>query len=203
MKLYVFALVASQLLLSACTPVSVKESTAAQSSLWEARKAQLLLVSDWDIKGRIGVVTSEDGWHADLRWQQQVDAYEIGLTGPFGQGSLRLYGDGQGVSLMVPKEGVVHAESAEKLLQENLGWSLPVDALRYWVRGLPATDMSGKYVFDELGRLTELHQNEWHILFTRYAKVAGLDLPSKIVLQRKDLKAKLIVSKWILPKAAD
>ncbi|NIN34367.1 MAG: lipoprotein localization factor LolB, partial [Gammaproteobacteria bacterium] len=58
------------------------------------------------------------------------------LISPLGRGTYQLNGDSQLVSLLTAENKLYQAETPEILLQNNLGWSVPVDGLKYWVKGI-------------------------------------------------------------------
>ncbi len=77
---------------------------------------------------------------------------------------------------------------------------LPVNGLRYWVRGLPEPGSTPVLQTDASGRLTRLEQNGWIIEYPAYAptSILNLDLPERIVARRPDLSVKLVIEQWKL-----
>ena len=94
-----------------------------------------------------------------------------------------------------PREG----EDAEALLLEATGWDIPVNALSRWVRGLQAEGLPVELrSFSTGGYLQTLRQGGWHIDYTQWAGVEGVQaaLPSRIEARRDQATVKLIVDRW-------
>ncbi|MCB1734109.1 MAG: outer membrane lipoprotein LolB [Gammaproteobacteria bacterium] len=155
-------------------------------------------IGKWTVKGRIGLIRGEEGWHAGLSWSQRGAAYEIDLDGPVGQAALRLIGDDQLITLFLPDEAPMSADTPERLVRDNLGWELPVSGMRWWIKGQTQPDASSVNTLDELGRLQEIKQADWKVLFLDYQSVDGVDLPRKIRLEHPELTIKLVLHQWSL-----
>ncbi|MGZ0843299.1 lipoprotein insertase outer membrane protein LolB, partial [Klebsiella pneumoniae subsp. pneumoniae] len=91
-------------------------------------------------------------------------------------------------SLEVAGQGRYQAESPEALLEEQLGWRLPVSHLLWWVRGLPAPDSKSRLTLDADSRLARLEQDGWQIEYTRYAEQNGYWLPERLKLHGQSLE---------------
>ncbi len=69
------------------------------------------------------------------------------------------------------------AQSPEALLEEQLGWKLPVSHLVWWVRGLPAPDSKSRLGLDNDSRLATLEQDGWQVEYLSYTEQNGYWLP--------------------------
>ncbi len=142
-----------------------------------------------------------DAWQARLVWRQHGDRFEIDVLTPFGRQLARLSGSDDGVSLTLSKGEQYRAASAELLLRQRLGWTLPVTGLRHWVLGLPAPGPVTQRVLDDEGRLQSLVQAGWIIVYDRYRVGSGPSLPGRVTLRRGDLRLRLVVDRWTLEEA--
>lgn len=150
----------------------------------------------WELQGRVALQMGEEGWHARLHWSQHDGRYRILLSGPFGQGGIRLEGDERQV-LLRQGDRVSRAGSAEGLMRRELGWSLPVEGLRSWVLGLPADRAAARPAFDTDGQLAQLRESGWTLEYGRYeAQADGVSLPTRLQLENGDLRVKLVVDRW-------
>ena len=186
------------MLLSGCaTPPTLSPEAA---SAWTARQTALTQLTTWQADGRIGVVSGQDGWHASFQWAQQESVYRIDLIGPLGQGRVIVESGGQDVRIQTQDGQSWSAPDADDLLEQTLGVRLPVNGLRYWVRGLPEPGSMSGLQTDAHGRLTRLEQNGWVIEYPAYAPTSrlNLDLPERIVARRPDLSVKLVIEQWKL-----
>lgn len=161
---------------------------------WADQAAAVEALTAWDLIARVGLRTPEEATSANLDWRQTPFHYRLLLTGPFGSGRSTLEGREGRVSLTTP-EGRFEAESPEALLQEQLGWSLPVSALDHWVRGLPA---AGPHDLeqDERGYPRRLHQAGWAIDYRDWTWAQGLWLPRRLVMEYNGLRVTLVVNEW-------
>lgn len=154
----------------------------------------------WSLRGRIAVHAGEQGWHASLNWRQSVTGYQLELSGPLGQGAVRLTGDAAGVTLERADGLRDWAEDADALLARNTGWTLPVSGLRYWVQGRAVPDRPADWERDSDGRPLRLRQDGWDIRYSSYQDQAGAaPLAKRIDLERDGIRARLIIDAWIGP----
>ncbi len=163
---------------------------------FEAHQKALEALHAWNIKGRIAFRAGEDAWHAKLYWKQDGARFEMRLLAPLGQGGIDIRGDGHRVLVSLPRGKTLVTEDPEALLRAELGWELPLKELRYWIRGLPAPHLPYRKRLDGEGRLHELFQDGWHVVYARYTQRDGLPLPAKITLERGEMVARLVIETW-------
>ncbi len=162
---------------------------------WRQHAEAVRTWQSWELQGRVAVQIGEEGWHASLLWQQFPEHYLIQLSGPFGQGGIRLEGDAAQVRFVQGKRVAV-AQDAEALMQQELGWSLPVNGLQRWVLGLPQDERTAVPAFDAEGQLARLQEAGWELEYQRYAPQGKVYLPVRLRLQSGDLKVRLVVDRW-------
>lgn len=163
---------------------------------WETRRAVLSRIDHWEFKGRIGVSAGDEGFNANLSWQQQGERFHAAVSGPLGIGKVRMEGDGNTVTV-TDNDGKVHQlEDADAELRAMYGWTLPVASLRYWALGIPdpaspaATELAGD------GRLARLEQRDWTVRFTDYEKDAGRPMPRRLTAVNHDTRVRLVIDNW-------
>lgn len=161
---------------------------------WADQAAALEALETWELIARVGLRTPDEATSANLDWRQTPFHYRLLLSGPFGSGRSTLEGREGRVSLTTP-EGRFEAESPEALLQEQLGWSLPVSSLDHWVRGLPA---AGRHELerDAQGYPRRLRQAGWEIDYRDWTWAQGLWLPRRLVMTYDSLRVTLVVNEW-------
>ncbi len=176
------------------TPPRPLPDTAPEQS-WQLRQQQLKQLTHWQIAGRLAVQNDHEAWHMSLEWQQRSERYSLIINAPLGQGSMRLHGDAVQVMLITDEGESVNSSDPDLLLYQQLGWKVPVSALRYWVLGLAAP---GDYqqTLDEYGRLSQLKQAGWEIEFIDYQPRLGVELPRKVFINNHRAKVKLVISSW-------
>lgn len=185
-------------LLAGCSGFGTRESVEGHGSpaQWAVNKQQLTALDGWQIDGKIGIRAPKDSGSGTLFWLQRQDYYDIRLSGPLGRGAARLTGRPGKVSLEVANQGRYEAQSPEALLEEQLGWKLPVSNLAWWVRGLPAPESKSRLNLDADSRLASLEQDGWNVEYLAYTEQNGYWLPERIKLHGTDLDVTLVIKTW-------
>jgi outer membrane lipoprotein LolB len=185
------------LLLTACASIN-NTTQNPQTVPWQIRQAQLQSITQWDIQGVIGIKSNTENFSAHYYWIQQGDNYTISLYGPLGVGAIKLQGNPQAVTLTSSNGKQYHAKDPEQLMQETIGWSLPVSDLYYWIRGLPNATTLHNETLDTYQRPSSLTQEGWRIDYLQYQLTPKGDLPKKLVLEQADIKTTVIIQRWQL-----
>jgi len=146
------------------------------------------------LNGRIAVRHNGTRHSAGLRWVHREQSDELLLQGPLGQTAARVYRDAQGATLDDGSKQY-RAEDAESLMQQVLGWQLPLGGLHQWLLGRVA-EGDGSIERDERGRITLLRQDGWEVRYLRYDGDAADSLPSRLQLSRDELQVQLLIDEW-------
>lgn len=192
------------LALAGCVTPPSLTGTALQAR-WQERQQILDRIDRWDLQGRIAVRAGDRGWQAALRWKRDGGSQRLTLHGPLGAGTVVVEQDASGTRLRDSRGNDVRDNDASRLLQRVTGWRIPVDELRYWVRGLAAPGSRGQVHLDGRGRLDSVSQDGWTVHFVSYDTFSNLQLPEKIdMVHRPDdasdveLSLRLVVNDWNL-----
>ena len=198
MRLNTLLAVALLLLASGCSTFTPREVLQGQGNAqaWQVHKTQTSQIDGWQISGKLGIRAPQDSGSGTLFWLQRQDYFDIRLSGPLGRGAARLTGREGNVLLEVANQGRYEAESPEALLEEQLGWRLPVSYLFWWVRGLPAPDSRSRVTLDNDSHLARLEQDGWQLQYLSYVEQNGYRLPERIKLHGTDLDITLVIKDW-------
>lgn len=198
MRLSSFLMLSLLLFISGCSQFSSKEqlSGSGQADSWQNHKQLIAPLDAWQISGKLGIRSPQESGSAVLFWLQRQDYFDIRMSGPLGQGSTRLTGRQGAVSLKIANRGTFQAHSAEALMQQQLGWSLPVEHLLWWVRGLPAPHSKSQVKLDDNSLLAQLEQDDWLVEYLSYRTENGLQLPERIKLNGAGLNITLVIKEW-------
>lgn len=128
------SLLSCYLLLAGCAPLS---EISEELPVWQAHQLRLNELRAWEFNGRIAVHYEDQGWFANLHWQQYGDNYQIQINGPAGQGAAQFQGNPNQVTLIRKDQTIYHAANPEELLATHFGWQIPVTGIQYWIRGIP------------------------------------------------------------------
>lgn len=183
------------LLLVGCQSTPQIQPGQGSTRLWQQQEQQLQQLDAWELSGKLGLRSSTANHSAGLFWLQRQDYYDIRLSGPLGQGSARLQGH-QGQSLLIAEGQQRQASSPEQLMQQELGWSLPVSSLFWWIRGLPAPNQPYQLSLGANSLPAQLTQSGWTLTYSRHQSLQGLELPGLIRLQGDQLQATLVIKQW-------
>ncbi|WP_163649921.1 lipoprotein insertase outer membrane protein LolB [Modicisalibacter sp. 'Wilcox'] len=194
-SLTVPTLLLALLTLAGCASQAPSPEQPRERGDWQAQKARLEAFDHWRLAGKVGLRTPDDATSANLDWVQRASRYRMLISGPFGSGRSVLEGGPDGVVLTTGK-GRFTADTPERLMEQQLGWSLPVSALDDWVRGLPAPIVAHRLTRDDRGFPLQLHQAGWTIDYRDWTRAGGLWLPSRVVMTFPGLRATLVVKEW-------
>lgn len=142
-----------------------------------------------ELRGRFSARTErngrEEGVHGNFVWLQHGDSVQLSLVSPLGQTLAIVTALPREATLELPNQPPRHAPEVDALMQQALGFSLPVSGLRDWLQSRPAAGTIIRAERDAAGRLTELEQQGWTVRFLEYREApAGSNTPR---VRRMDL----------------
>ncbi len=154
--------------------------------------------SHWNLQGKLSVTQGKRNDSLLInQWQQDDTNFEIHVSSALlGLGATRIEGSSKYIGLHQPDEESVYSDSPEALLQQALGWSLPLESLAYWVKGIPAPNHPAELKFDNNGQPFHLTQSDWQIELDRYQPLGDMMLPHKITMSRENVRLKVVVTDW-------
>ena len=170
------------LLLAGCAglPEAPQDSATVQSA-WALRQQQLGAVQGFEANGRVAV--KGGGLSGALRWEQEGETFKLRIAGPFGAGALSMQGTPALVAIKGKDIDLV-TNMPQQVLAERTGWRLPLDALRWWVLGLPAPAPAAEasITLDAEGRALQMQQGDWLLRYSDYRREsdAAPELPARI-----------------------
>jgi len=150
---------------------------------------------DFELAGRIAVRYRDDAGSGNIAWRHGPRSDEMLLTTPFGQGIARLARTDGEITLTTQDGREFKAADAESLTEQVLGFRVPLVGLADWVQGRAAAKPAPEPTRerrDASGRLAELEQSGWKILYPEYAD----GRPSRLTLSYPGLELRLAISDW-------
>jgi len=157
---------------------------------------RLTSIREFSLSGRMAVQTENRGVSGSLRWEHAEESDRLAMYSPLGAQVAEIISGSAGVTLTTSDQKTYAAEDAEALMQQTMGWSLPLNGLTDWVLGRPAPGAYDQAGWDMQGRLTGMRQDGWQIEYPTYLTVDGMDMPGKILLKSPKLDLKLVVERW-------
>jgi outer membrane lipoprotein LolB len=191
--------------ISACKTLPERISTAGSAVSAAQRTAALQGCADFQVSGKLAISQTtghgSDGGSGRFQWQQKGEVIDFRLSAPLSNQTWQLQGLPGSFELTDSKGQVRQNASAEQLIFDASGWTLPVTQLRTWVLGLPssatAETMLSRYPDGTLKQFNELG---WQVNYQSYT-LAEPRLPIKIKAQLMEAanelaSVKIIVRNW-------
>lgn len=174
----------------------------------DQRQAQLLYqqhlkdnagIEAFSLQARIGVQTQGKGFSGSLHWQHNANQDEIALFSPVGGQVARVQKNADGATLTDINGRIKTAVDIESLIQNFLGWRLPLQGLADWSLGRPHSTPTQALSLDERGLIKSLQQDSWLISYEHYSEQNRYMLPRKMVLRSEELTLKILIEEWRIP----
>jgi outer membrane lipoprotein LolB len=182
--------------ITACAPVPVRRGAdAALLQAQAAREALLAAMPDWSLSGRIAVSDGYDGGSGRIEWHQHGSDFDIRLSAPITRESWRLVRQGAQVRLEGLKGGTIEGDDAQALLQQAVGWDVPVDALAAWARGARSGN-TASLEFGADGLPALLGEQGWLVEYRAWTPATAPALPKKIFASQGASHVRLQVDHW-------
>jgi outer membrane lipoprotein LolB len=175
------------------------DATAITSNVdaWSLRRVQLQQRDRFALHGRVAVAVADEGFSATLRWTQRAGTAQIRLEGPLGVGGLHIDAEGSELRLTTNRGERLDGAAARGELERRLGFDLPVEALRYWVQGVPAPgDEAIEHLAADAARLASVEQQGWRIDYLDYVQLSAGPLPRRLSMTRGGARLRLVIESW-------
>ena len=141
---------------------------------------------DWAFKGKLGYRAPAGAVSVLVEWRQYPrERFEVVLRTVLGVAVARLEGAPDGPVTLHYRGRQTQFADPEAAAAAALGTSVPLPALRHWVRGEAGP---GVHTVTDSG----LIQNGWDVSL----KVGASGLPSRVVMRQGDVRFVLAVRSW-------
>ncbi|MBB5410868.1 outer membrane lipoprotein LolB [Paraburkholderia sp. MM5496-R1] len=109
--------------------------------------------------------------YGNFSWQETGDTVTLQLRNPLGQTLAIVTSSPASATLELPNRQPLTADNVSTLMQNALGFTLPVEGLRYWLQPSPAPTSRAKTEKDpeQPSRLKQITQDGWTIDYVAYA----------------------------------
>lgn len=146
------------------------------------------------ISGRLSVAYERDGRAQSLqgkfRWAQSRNRTDIELSSPLGQTMARITILPDRAMLEQSNGEVRAADSVDALTEDALGWSLPVNGLRFWLQGF-TRDGEQPMRAVAPGDTATLHSDGWRVRYVSWQDGGGVAVPKRIDFTRDETDQRL------------
>ncbi|QRQ87090.1 outer membrane lipoprotein LolB [Cupriavidus oxalaticus] len=110
----------------------------------------------------------DEGVTGSFRWEEQGRNVRLDLVSPLGQTLAVVTATPSGATLDLPNQPPRNAPEVDTLMEEALGFALPVAGMRDWLHGRAAQGSPASTTRDEQGRLSTLAQNGWTVRYVAW-----------------------------------
>jgi len=146
-----------------------------------------------------------EGVQGSFRWQEQGRNVRLDLVSPLGQTLAIVTATPSGATLDLPNEAPRNAPEVDSLMEEALGFSLPVSGMRDWLHGRPAPGAPSNITRGADGRPDTLRQSGWTVRYVAWQDAAegastSATLPRRIDMARDGNESPLSVRLVIDPE---
>lgn len=173
----------------------------AEPVAWAKEQQKRQQIKIWEIRGRLGVQTKDNGGSMDIIWKQADEEYSIRLIAPLGSGNYLIQGDKDFAEVRYPDGEKRIIDNIDDVFTSTLDVDLPVTAIRDWLRGLPAKSLTVEKIrWNEQGLLHKVKQSGWNVEMTNYNGNKIL-LPHTLYLTHDDkpaLDIRLVLRQWMV-----
>lgn len=186
----------SALWLGGCAslPSGVSSDQQTAERAWARQQQRAERITNFVLRGRVAGGTPK--LSANLAWTQSADGrYELQLSGPLGIGALRVEGDAESATISRRNESVTTG-NPQRWIEEQTGLRVPLQNLRWWVRGIPAPDSAAQLRVTAAGEVRELQQSGWILRYGPYMDTAWGPLPKRLDATQADVTLTFLIDDW-------
>ncbi len=162
----------------------------------KSKPADLSETHHWFLKSRIAIQSPQENLSATLDWQKSADNFDFHIYGLFGATYAHLIQTDEQAVLKLPEDKIYYHHDAEQLLLDYLGWHFPVEALSFWIKGLPSGKLGERLEKASNGSLEVVYFEGWKIEFSRYQSFSDYILPKMIKASHPEMTLKIVVKDW-------
>ncbi|KNH10225.1 Outer membrane lipoprotein LolB precursor [Candidatus Burkholderia brachyanthoides] len=135
--------------------------------------------------------------YGNFDWQENGDIVTLQLRNPLGSTMAIVTSSPSLATLELPNRQPVNAENVSELMQNKLGFALPVEGLRYWLQPSAAPNSRAKTELDpdsNNDRPKQIKQDGWTIDYVAYANAPATGV-KRVNLSRDEppLQIKLVL----------
>ena len=149
------------------------------------------------LTGRLAVKQGKEGQSGGMQWVHSPPNHEITVYTPIGTTVAKIEQNAQGAKLTTSNKEVYEAKDADQLMEQVMGWRLPLNGLQYWVLGRPVPDSLAEEERGENNRLVHLKQQNWDIQYSDFHALANVEMPYRIVMKRDDVTIRFFIDKIV------
>lgn len=155
---------------------------------------------EWRVSGRAALRDGARGGSLSFTWRARGEYHEVRLRTVTGGRQWRLTFRPGHARLEGSDMSVAEAAAPEGLVEEAVGWPIPVSDLAWWIRGLlPPHNRRAEYARD--GTLKSVAHAPWELEYHRFEEVEGQLMPVSMEAESGSYRVRLVLKGWQWPAA--
>jgi outer membrane lipoprotein LolB len=148
----------------------------------------------FEMQGRIYARFGAHAFSGSIRWRHTRAADELWLGGPLGQTVIHIMRDVDGATLTTANGQVYRAFSLEGLMQDALGWAMPLADLSHYVLGeVPPGVEESAVKRDANGRLLAVSRNGWTVALTGPQQPEPAVRPTRLTMSKDSVEVRMVI----------
>lgn len=191
----------SLIFLSGCSSLINNHQQITEHQNITERTKRLEALSDWKIKGKLGMISPKERHSLTLNWLYQGERKRqtLNLTAVLGVQIFNLESV-NGMHVINVDGDSYQSPDLNALLSSLTGFTLPTQAMSFWLKGLPYLN-SDKITYNEETQLpntlTSFHNGKkWTLKYGVYQQVGQYQLATRFTIKQDDLTIKINVHQW-------
>jgi len=178
-------LVISLTLLLTCCAVNDQKNV----SINKPKEADVEEIKSWTIDGRL-LISADEVLTTNLNWRHTRVMDNLKLAGVLGLGAITIKLNETGIVIDKGYGKPLYSANVNEFIAQQLGFVVPITALRRWVVGKPLNGIPViqlKDGFEQLG---------WQVTYNKFVETQVGWMPYKLKITKDRIKLKLVVDKW-------
>jgi outer membrane lipoprotein LolB len=191
----------SLIFLSGCSSLNNHHQQITEHQNISVRSQKLKTLSDWKIKGKMAIVTPKERHSATLNWHYQGNKKRqtLNLTTVLGIQVFNLESV-NGMHIINVDGERYQSPDLNSLLSSLTGFTLPTQAMTFWLKGLPYLD-NDKITYNQETQLPQTlisyhDEKKWLIKYGGYQQIKQYQLATKFSIKQESLTIKINVHQW-------
>ncbi|RHW75428.1 lipoprotein insertase outer membrane protein LolB [Colwellia sp. RSH04] len=196
------------LFITACSTVQTEQSLVTNVSA-QQRVKQIDIISQWKLSGKIAFLQGDSRERANIYWSidESIPSQKLNLSSYLGINILQLNSKKDHHTIKLDGKQY-NGDNLDYLIEELTGLTLPTQALKYWLKGIPYSNTKDSITFDaQTGFPKSLQsslvnsygqEQQWLINYSRYKMVNNIALATKFTIKTQDLTIRIAIDKWQL-----
>ncbi|WP_440873774.1 lipoprotein insertase outer membrane protein LolB [Thalassotalea sp. PLHSN55] len=190
-------------LLGACSSISTTNNEQpVYSQAVNERNAQMLALTDWQLKGKIAFLQGKQKESANINWRYSGsnNNQRLDLTTYLGINVLHLNSANEQNTIKVDGKSY-QSKNLDQLIFSLTGYVLPTKALTFWLKGLPYSnqDIVSYEPQSQLPStlISQYDNQQWQVIYNKYKNIDGYQLPTSITIKQNNLTIKVAIHQWL------